>query len=308
MKMARLKYKWIVLVIVCITMLACDSESRDFGPNAISFGSNRRSIYKESLDNINAILWGYKGDDVIFDGVDACLYETAETVNGCDIYIKSDTKYWSLGTYSFFSVSPKLGNATVNDNIFEITNFDISSQMDVVVAEPDPIVVDRLEYNVPVNLNYKHVFTKIKFKAQVNTGVGKITSFRIVVPKKASYTSATDKWNVFSPTETCELLFEPLGGKQISTTSQLLDIAPNDAWLIFPSIVVDDAIFYEITYSVDDETQTQTGKLPALEDGGMSGVSYVYQLYIKTTGEIQFGDIIVNPWEQSINDLIFNIP
>ena len=53
--MARLKYKWIVLVIVSITMLACDSESRDFGPNAISFGSNRRSIYKESLDNINAI-------------------------------------------------------------------------------------------------------------------------------------------------------------------------------------------------------------------------------------------------------------
>ena len=335
MKSFILKYKWWLSIVCCVLLVACEPASTTSTQNPISFGAGRKnSSYNTSTANTNAYLWGYRNYtenntnniETIFNGVEARLYDVSTENNSIydDIEINSDAKYWNIGTYNFFSVSPKLTNAsiTTNNTTLTITDFDISTQTDVIAAVPNAITVSNLEYNTPVPLNYTHLLSKIKFKAQTTQNTCTITHFSITIPKTATYTHATGTtpgaWG--TKTNTCTLEITP--NVEITTSAQPLDLngtngTNNNGWLIYPRIVVADneatkdineGIPFSITYKVSNNEQTQTGTLPALTNGGEANISYIYTIKIQPSGPIIFGETItVTEWNNVTNELTFDV-
>ena len=336
------KYKWWFSFVCCALLVACEPASTTSTQNPISFGAGRKnSAYNSKLsdDNTNAYLWGYRNytenntnttTETIFNCVSARLYDVSTENNSIydDIEIKDDAKYWNIGTYNFFSVSPKLTNASITPDktTLTITDFDISTQTDVIAAVPDAITVSGLEYKTPVQLNYTHLLSKIKFKAQTTQNTCTITHFSITIPKTATYTHTTGSeenpttgaWG--TKTEKCTLKITP--NVEITTTPQTLDLdgtnGTNDnGWLIFPGTVIADnettadvneGIAYSITYTVGTNSQTQTGTLPPLTDGGLANNSYIYTLKIQPSGPIIFGNTVrVEPWGAVTNELTFDV-
>ena len=316
MKYLMFKYKWLIAIVCCACFVACEPDSVASDQNPISFGSSRKnSSYNTEATGINATLWGYRTYNStttsVFDGFDARLYETTETESGYDLEIKSATQYWNIGTYQFYSVSPQLNNASIIDNALTISNFDISSQTDILAAVSSSINVNKLEYNTPVGLTYNHLLAKIKFQAHAKAGSCIITEFKIQVPKTATYshpTNGTGAWGTKS--NSTELLFNT--STSLSTTDALIDIDGNgniDGWLVYPSTVVANAINYSISYKMSDDATpiTCTGTLPQLTNGGEAGNSYLYTLELMTS-EIKFGNITLVDWvndEQASIDISF---
>ena len=334
MKSFILKYKWWFSFVCCALLVACEPATTS-DQNPISFGAGRKnSAYNSKLsdDNTNAYLWGYRNytenntnttTETIFDGVEARLYDVSTENNSIydDIEIQDDAKYWNIGTYNFFSVSPKLANAsiTTDKTTLIITDFDISTQTDVIAAVPDTITVSGLEYNTPVQLNYTHLLSKIKFQAQTTQNTCTITHFSITIPKTATYTHTTGSeenpttgaWG--TKTEKCILSLPKNYTPTINSANEtLLDLDGADGkndngWLIFPGTVIEDdktsadvneGIAYSITYAVGNHSQTQTGTLPPLTDGGLANNSYIYTLKIQPSGPIIFGEVTVVDWEE----------
>lgn len=328
MKSFILKYKWWFSFVCCALLVACEPATTS-DQNPISFGAGRKnSAYNSNLsnDNTNAYLWGYRNytenntnttTETIFDCVSARLYDVDNTNTSIydDIEIKDVAKYWNIGTYNFFSVSPKLTNASItNNNTLTITNFDILTQTDVIAAVPNAITVSGLEYNTPVQLNYTHLLSKIKFQAQTTQNTCTLTHFSITIPKTATYTHTTNNttgaWGAKTGTET--LTITP--NTEITTTAQTLDLDGTDGtndngWLIFPGTVIADnkttadvneGIAYSITYTVGNNSQNQTGTLPPLTDSGLANNSYIYTLKIQPSGPIIFGNTVtVEPWDKN---------
>ena len=309
-----LKYKWMCLVLACCTLfVACEPASTTSTQNPISFGAGRKnSAYNPDLkDGINATLWGYRTYNntttTVFAGVGARLYETDETESGYDLEIKSATQYWNIGTYQFYSVSPQLKNASITNNALTISDFDISSQTDILSAVSSSINVNKLEYNTPVGLTYNHLLTKIKFQAHAKAGSCIITEFKIQVPQTATYTH-TNAWGTKS--NSTWLNFNT--STTLSTTAALIDIDGEgniDGWLVYPGIVADKAINYSISYKMSEDAKPITclGELPSLINGGEAGKSYLYTLELMTS-EIKFGGVTLVDWaddEQASIDISF---
>jgi hypothetical protein len=286
--------------------------------NLITFGG-RKNAYMSELPETNAMMWGYyvNGDETtwVFGreeddamlGVDSYVYqkeitENEETTTEWVIDIKSETKYWNIGTYKFFSVSPKLdAPATATNAGLTITDFDISSQTDIIAAATTDISVTKLEHNEPVTLNYKHLLTKIKFQAHAKAGSCIITEFKIQVPQTATYTH-TSAW--VTKSNSTWLNFNTL--TTLSTTNALIDIDVEgniDGWLVYPGIVVDKGINYSIYYKMSDNATPIhcEGTLPPLDNGGEAGKSYLYTLELMTS-EIKFGPVTVKPWENDTDN------
>lgn len=327
MKSFILKYKWWFSFVCCALLVACEPATTS-DQNPISFGAGRKnSAYNSKLsdDNTNAYLWGYRNytenntnttTETIFNCVSARLYDFDNTNTSIydDIEIQDDAKYWNIGTYNFFSVSPKLANAsiTTDNTTLTITDFDISTQTDVIAAVPSAITVEGLEYKTPVQLNYTHLLSKIKFQAQTTQNTCTLTHFSITIPKTATYTHTTNNtigtWGAKTGTKTLSIT----PNTEITTTAQTLDLDGADGkndngWLIFPGTVIADnettadvneGIAYSITYTVGTNSQTQTGTLPPLTNGGLANNSYIYTLKIQPSGPIIFGEVTVVDWEE----------
>lgn len=311
MKSFILKYKWWFSFVCCALLVACEPATTS-DQNPISFGSSRKnSSYNPSVIDVNATLWGYRTyDDTtteVFAGVGARLYETDETESGYDLEINSATQYWNIGTYQFYSVSPQLENASIKNNVLTISDFDISSQTDILSAVSSSINVNKLEYNTPVGLTYNHLLTKIKFQAHAKAGSCIITEFKIQVPQTATYTH-TNAWGTKS--NLTWLNFNT--STTLSTTDALIDIDGTgniDGWLVYPGIVASEAIDYSISYKMSEDATPITclGKLPSLPNGGEAGKSYLYTLELMTS-EIKFGGVTLVDWaddEQASIDISF---
>lgn len=332
MKSFILKYKWWLSIVCCALLVACEPASTTSTQNPISFGAGRKnSAYKKDnlSETANAYLWGYRTytenttneTEIIFDGVEALLKDVNNDKSIYDdIEINDTEKYWNIGTYNFFSVSPKLNKdpneqdkelVSVADNTLTIANFDIATQTDVIAAVPGIIEVDKLEHKDPVTLNYTHLFSKLKFQAKTTQGTCTITQFSITVPRYATYTHTTGVWTIATGDNNTQTLTFATGTPvNDDETYDPLDLdGPNgtndNGWLIYPGTVIADdlattdikeGIPFSITYKVGNNEQNQTGTLPALTNGGLANNSYIYTLKIQPSGPIIFGGVTVSLW------------
>ena len=131
-----LKYKWMCIAVFCCAMFAaCEPTGVDTSvsdKNLITFGG-RKNAYMSELSTINATMWGYYVNDGettwvfgsegsnsnTLSGVDSYVYEKTENNEiKWVIDIASPTKYWTTGTYDFFSLySEPVSSASRTDSI-----------------------------------------------------------------------------------------------------------------------------------------------------------------------------------------------
>ena len=310
MKYLLLKYKWLMAIICCACFVACEPDSVASGQNPISFGSSRKnSSYNPSAIDVNATLWGYRTYNntttTVFNGVDARLYETDETESGYDLEIKSATQYWNIGTYQFYSVSPQLENASITNNALTISDFDISSQTDIIAAVSTSIGVDKHDYNIPVDLTYNHLLARVKFVgySALDNDVT-LKSISLITPKKADYTIAqTSSTCNIEGTETVtisksdEKVLKPKGSSGYTP-----NITGDEGFYVHPLAV--EKTYFTVTY-LDASGASKTLETPICLSVANSeitewqaGNSYEYTIYIKTSGEIIFGGVTIVNWEE----------
>ena len=150
-----LKYKWMCVAVFCCAMFAaCEPTGVDTSAsdkNLITFGG-RKNAYMSELPETNAMMWGYyvNGDETTWvfgsedsnsntlSGVNSYVY--AKTENDDTkwvIDIKSPTKYWTTGTYDFFSLYSEeestIPTMTRKNNLPTFT-YNIESQHEIRLA------------------------------------------------------------------------------------------------------------------------------------------------------------------------------
>lgn len=216
-----LKYKWMCVAVFCCAMFAaCEPTGVDTSAsdkNLITFGG-RKNAYMSELSTINATMWGYyvDGDETTWvfgsengstlSGVDSYVYEKTENNEiKWVIDIASPTKYWTTGTYDFFSLYSEEGDipAMTRKNDLPTFTYDIESQHEIRLAKA--LGVDggeSLDYTnsnasnrtEPVDFTYNHILSRIKFRgsSSVDGMPIKMTKFIVTATKTAEYAIAAD--------------------------------------------------------------------------------------------------------------------
>lgn len=217
-----LKYKWMCVAVFCCAMFAaCEPTGVDTSAsdkNLITFGG-RKNAYMTQIDKPNAMMWGYYVNDGetkwvfgseagnTLSGVDSKVYKKEE--NGTTkwvIDIASPTKYWTTGTYDFFSLYSEEGVGTItmtrNNNLPTFT-YDIESQHEIRLAKAlDVDGGESLGYTnsnasnreEPVDFTYNHILSRIKFRgsSSIEGMPIKMTKFIVTATKTAEYAIATN--------------------------------------------------------------------------------------------------------------------
>ncbi len=218
-----LKYKWMCVAVFCCAMFAaCEPTGVDTSAsdkNLITFGG-RKNAYMTQIDKPNAKMWGYyvnDGETAInwvfgseanntLSGVESKVYEKTENnETKWVIDIASPTKYWTTGTYDFFSLYSEEGDIptmTRKNNLPTFT-YDIESQHEIRLAKA--LGVDggeSLGYadsnaskgNGPVPFQFNHILSRIKFRgsSSIESMPIQMTKFIVIATKTAEYAIADD--------------------------------------------------------------------------------------------------------------------
>lgn len=329
------KYKWWLLLFVCVAIFSACEKQPVSTQNAISFGSGRKQA--PSTINANARLWGYTNSGnvvnagaVIFDGADAEYTKNEST----GTLTPDVTRYWADNqTYNFYSVWPVATGNGISDIAFNKTNSqlsftaDISNQNDktdfcIAAALDEEGGADRTD---AVQMTYKHALSKVQFYGFSSTSgiTAQLTNFTITVPKSATAV-CTLTTNTLAATETDENALDinytfvdsddntKNGVDSIFLSSTLSDGQdyfslneqnednPNGTQVLEKLVLpMQDGTFHvAATYKIGDDTKTVETDITAT---WQPGKNYIYKFYIQPAGPIIFADeVIINDWNEEI--------
>ena len=174
------KYKWWLLLFVCVALInACEKQPAST-QKPISFG-DRKNI--TPIDGQNGLIWGYFGDTWVYgekSGDDFIGKNAVVSTVGSGSLTPSVTRYWvdTEDDYNFYSLYPYDGKTVTNakltktntDNTetvaLSFTYSDITSQTDICVAGTPKESQYGKSTPDAVHLNYTHVLSQLKFQAQ----------------------------------------------------------------------------------------------------------------------------------------------
>jgi hypothetical protein len=221
MKKNIVKHTWVYLMAICCALFVACEPAKVTSPeetgNPIGFGETGRynGSHKNNIPDadVNGTLWGYYGTYMVYDAVDIELkkfnykYEykdengnTIADFASADIDIEGPKRYWTDNTYHFFSIYPKVANATLNmSKVILSCSFDISAdennfQDTLRIAKS--LNIDGGNYNennTAVKLRYENMLSRIKFVAYSDLTNIPVTlnSIALTTPKTATYTAST---------------------------------------------------------------------------------------------------------------------
>lgn len=242
-----------------------DLQDNGFKVYAYFEGSlNNASFEKEVTYNYDNDVWGY-------DGVQ---------------YWIPSTKYWFT---AFYPTTPTAGTVTVtaqesNYHSYTITNFDITKQEDIMVAQAYREVGANAgaptEGSV-VKLNFQHLLAcvVVKIKAEIKVTIEKVSL--LDTPVKCNYID--DSW---------ELITENDIVQDEINVSLLSDSDPAEiTFLVFPQDV------NGVQLSVDTSDKDYKVAIPTTPATWVKGTKYTYTMTIKQDF-IEFNEPSVEVWDE----------
>lgn len=204
----------------------------------------------------------------------------------------NDIEYWLPGaTYYFKALYPT--NAGIIDNStsaqsLTISNFDVTSQTDLLVAQTGAIVVDASKGSPTVgsvvNLQFKHLLANVvvKIKAEINVTIQDI-SLKFV-PVKCNY--ADGRWE-----QNTQGNIEKSGVNVALSKGGDYEDVTNGGFLVIPQTTNGDQLLYIRT--LDNKTY----EIPIPTITWAAGTKYIYTLTIKQSN-ILFNEPTVEIWDE----------
>lgn len=204
----------------------------------------------------------------------------------------NDIEYWLPGaTYYFKALYPTdagtIDNSTSAQSL-TISNFDVTLQTDLLVAETEAIVVDA-SIGSPtggsvVNLQFKHLLANVvvKIKAEINVTIQDI-SLKFV-PVKCNY--ADGRWE-----QNTQGNIEKSGVNVALSKGGDYEDVTNGGFLVIPQTTNGDQLLYIRT--LDNKTY----EIPIPTITWAAGTKYIYTLTIKQSN-ILFNEPTVEIWDE----------
>ena len=247
------------------------------------------------------------------------------------LIINGNTKYWTDGTYYFFSIySEECINGALEPTFSDGTlsfDYDISDPKELRYAchlntKGTTIRTDEVDFN------YQHLLTKIKFQGFSTDASNPITVTKVEIssiPQKA--TVSLDIAGATKDTKSLTATYAKVG------TSTGLTTENSSGWvcdkdkghvvfekMVFPQSVIattanpegqtipDGAVKFTVTYNTSSEPgKTKSAFLPS--STWEAGKSYLYKFYIQPSGPIIFGNTVtVKGWDSKDNETEFDFP
>lgn len=218
-----------------------------------------------------------------------------------------NTQYWTVGkTYKFQGYAPTTtATVTAGENGVNFTDFVADGQTDLIASTVVSKTIAATSDIAPVQLTFRHVLSKIKFKftTDLNNVNIKISALKVnALPNKGTYTNNGDNPSTWAVSEKGDY---PLSSEGTLTNSK--DLTSGEA-IVLPQTPSNISVTFTVTATGGlSLTKDHTVTLPAtqLQEGNV----YVYTAAIThenidPDGElkpIEFGDPTVSPWSSDGN-------
>lgn len=335
-----LKYKWMCVAVFCCAMFAaCEPTEVASDQNPISFNNGPARAQKVEDTDANARIWAYYTTSTTpattYDvygsitgnttasqtpstptgkGENASLTITEKDGNlSGALLVNGNTKYWTDGTYDFFSIYSEKFKNTSAEPTFNFNNgtlsfsYDISDQQELRYAchLNTPGAANRKQ---KVDFNYQHLLSRVKFQGFSTDSESPITVTSVSVaniPSKATVSmniggvSTTDAKSLtatysLSTTDKFTISNSSADGMTCNNTDGHIVLDK----MVFPSNEALKGLTFSVTYNTLSETnKTKTATLPAYNFE--AGKSYILKFYIQPSGPIIFGGVTVEPWDKN---------
>ena len=277
-------------LVLCTGMQSCHNEKISSGYPILfrcADVTRAEATIKDLQDNGFDVNAYFTANGSQFDFTKSLSYDADSRIWGYN-----DIEYWLPGaTYYFKALYPT--NAGTIDNStsaqsLTISNFDVTSQTDLLVAETEAIVVDA-SIGSPtggsvVNLQFKHLLANVvvKIKAEINVTIQDI-SLKFV-PVKCNY--ADGRWE-----QNTQGNIEKSGVNVALSKGGDYEDVTNGGFLVIPQTTNGDQLLYIRT--LDNKTY----EIPIPTITWAAGTKYIYTLTIKQSN-ILFNEPTVEIWDE----------
>ena len=341
-----LKYKWMCIAVLCCAIFAACEPASDI-PTAqtpITFSNGPARAQQVLASAANARIWAYYTTSTtpattydVYGSItgNTTASQTPSTPTGKGenasltitdtngnltgaLLVNGNTKYWTNGTYDFFSIySEKFKNTDTNtEPIFDINtdngtlsfSYDITDQQELRYAchlntEGTAIRPDKVDFN------YQHLLSRVKFQGFSTDSESPITVTSVSVanvPSKATVSmniggvSTTDAKSLtatysVSTTDKFTISNSSADGMICNNTNGYIVLDK----MVFPSNEALKDLTFSVTYNTSSETnKTKTATLQGYNFE--AGKSYLLKFYIQPSGTIVFAnEVIINDWGET---------
>ncbi len=345
-----LKYKWMCVAVLCCAMFAaCEPTEVASDQNPISFNNGPARAQEVPASAANARIWAYYTTSTttydVYGSItgNTTASQTSSTATGKGenasltitdtngnlsgaLLVNGNTKYWTDGTYDFFSIySEKFKNTDTNtEPIFNYTNgtlsfsYDISDQQELRYA-CHLNTAGNATRTQKVDFNYQHLLSRVKFqgfstdqdnpitvtsvsvadvpsKATVSMNIGGVSDLdkKSLTATYALSTSTTDKFTISNSSA---------DGMICNNTDGHIVLDK----MVFPSFEALKGLTFSVTYNTSSETnKTKTATLQQGYDFE-AGKSYILKFYIQPSGPITF-TVSIEDWKagNESEDIVFS--
>lgn len=266
-----------------------------------------RSVAENTQDNLTAFMvyGGYQGEAGYVP-----VFQGDLVSKGTPTWTYSNIKYWMPGKqYTFSAFAPQGAvTPTVNNGYltFDYTAADLSAddQTDLIYAAKSVTSAATGGTNAPVQMNFKHLLSMIKFTFSTNLIGAQVTVTKLEitgVDTKATFTGDASEnygaWDNWSEPTTAQAL-PGVTGVIVKDTPQACG-----AFVVIPQpvSVATDQVTVKITYSItgaglDMTDAVKEATIPTLAGGWEAGKRYNYTAAINLN-PIEFSSPTVTPWD-----------
>lgn len=341
---SMLKYKWMCIAVLCCAIFAACEPASDI-PTAqtpITFSNGPARAQQVPASDANARIWAYYTTSTTpattYDvygsitgnttasqtpstptgkGENASLIitDTNGNLTGA-LLVNGNTKYWTNGSYDFFSIYSEKFINTSAEPTFNFNNgtlsfsYDITDQQELRYA-CHLNTVGYATRDAKVDFNYQHLLSRVKFQGFSTDSESPITVTSVSVanvPSKATVSmniggvSTTDAKSLtatysVSTTDKFTISNSSADGMICNNTNGYIVLDK----MVFPSNEALKDLTCSVTYNTSSETnKTKTATLQGYNFE--AGKSYLLKFYIQPSGPIVFADeVIINDWDTEID-------
>ena len=327
MRLLTIKYKLVCLAVACCAIFtAC--EQADLATKSPMTFKNAQANPEAFLDSAaNARLFAMTNNEFVYGAAEKGAYaqlsnfDFTENDHSATFKVKGDTKYWTTGTYNFFSAYSTRFNNTLdadNEPKFDVANSKFTFPYDITNQNEELWVAyllneeSHISTNETVNLEFNPALAKINFVIKKHSA----NENDVIVVNSLSvsniYTSGQYNLNVangtttWTPgTSTHTFVYgddenETIGPIARGDGTRVVNNA-KDGWLVIPQTLTTNIVL-TINYIFKDETEPRTisAKLPTTIPAWQPGQRYVYNLILAPiSNDILFTTPDVDNWRKS---------